>query len=552
MALGLVGGLDLTLGIDGASVVGMCATSKEPDRDADHEGFNIDTENLGKSLQDLVGKDLRIVPRALSKITLSDCIGSIKKLEDVTYDDSSLDALVKGSWKALNLKPVSEYADPSTIDYFAEYVITVLPNRVPDNKYDAIQSGGLWTEVASTVIVGVNKLRCNFKGGKAQLAVIIGSLAISYLGKRFISQRQKFPKELTYLDNQTLAAIRRKYTPLIKRDDIIKEVFKCWGATSRTNGRHPLLVGDSGVGKTSIMAEIARRIAFGVVPNGLRKQMLGKLVFGGNASEFLPDSAMFGGTDKIQDLVRRLNPAKENVILVLDEVHALFTDQKITQLFKSVLDPLSSKWLPYVLCATTTEEYKKYIEIDAALSRRFTKIKVPSLDSQKDVIPVLQQFIYSEFPETHISDQALIKIYEEANSLCDAFPDCIQPGISKSILSDLLVDFREHLAGLSETDQGIFEAYEREMKECREEISRVSDEINITPINTVQRDNLEVHILFLKYCKLESIKTKMDQFVEQCDLVEFDDDTISSAVEDRKSQLKDIGGSKADVKEGVA
>jgi ATP-dependent Clp protease ATP-binding subunit ClpA len=189
----------------------------------------------------------------------------------------------------------------------------------------------------------------------------------------------------------------------IGREEVIQEILYAWNIK-----RTPLLVGDPGVGKTTIIEEVARRIEQGEIP-----EFVGKTCFFGSAAQLTSGSMM--EQPPIQRVINTIQPYKENVVLALDEFHALMQaeDKTIPTLVRSVLDG-SVKSLPYCLFATTTEDYKKYIEGDTSLARRIKVIEVKALE--KDMMLTLlghEARVISPF--INVNETALKTIYELSN-----------------------------------------------------------------------------------------------------------------------------------------
>ncbi len=186
------------------------------------------------------------------------------------------------------------------------------------------------------------------------------------------------------------------------RDDIIKEIEAIW-----KEKKHPLLVGVPGVGKTTIMEAISRKIASGAIP-----EFSGKVVFMGSAAELTAPNTM--GTPHFQRVVRAIQPYKDNVVLALDEFHALFqaTDRTIITLARSILDG-SQRSLPYCLFATTLEDYNEHIKKDESLGRRVKVIIVNPL-RRDHMLNMLHMDAKDISPFLTISPEAMELIYEQA------------------------------------------------------------------------------------------------------------------------------------------
>lgn len=220
---------------------------------------------------------------------------------------------------------------------------------------------------------------------------LIGLVLTCVVALKFYKTCRPIPQNIKPFRNYTVEVINGKINPLTGRDHIINSIFHAWASSSRTTRLHPLLVGEAGVGKTSIMMEVARRLATGDVPDSIKKKMRNMKLFGGPASLLLPSNPMFETDDKIDVFLRRIDPIKSNIILGLDEIHVFLNEEygpRYSEILKSMLDA-SFKGLPYLICATTKEEYQKHIAGDASRARRFHVVYVDPL-LKEEVLLVLE------------------------------------------------------------------------------------------------------------------------------------------------------------------
>lgn len=257
------------------------------------------------------------------------------------------------------------------------------------------------------------------------------ALALSIFSALYLT-RPKVPLHMPPLHHLTRAVVERSTEPLQGRDAIIERIFSCWRSASSSTRQHPLLVGDAGVGKTVIMMEVARRLAYGEETGPMK----GKLVFGGTASLLLPDGQQ-AETDKMARFLKLFHPYKNDCILALDEIHSFINEEnkgKHGDLLTSMLDT-SVQGLPYVVGATTKKAYDKYIAPDQAYARRFTVIRVEPL-SKEEVRRVLRDMLIAKYPTEYcgITDPLLDEIFMRAEKLCEKFPEQKQPEVSKRIL----------------------------------------------------------------------------------------------------------------------
>ncbi len=214
-----------------------------------------------------------------------------------------------------------------------------------------------------------------------------------------------------YCENLTRKARAGKLDKIIGRDQEIARVIQI---LSRRTKNNPCLIGEPGVGKTAIAEGLALRIAAGDVPLNLR----------GKEIELLDLTALVAGTQfrgqfesRIKGLIAEVR-SLGNVILFIDEVHTLVGtgDAEGSMNAANILKPALSRGQIQVIGATTFTEYRKYIEKDAALERRFQTVSVnePSIDETVTVLKGIRGY-YETFHRVHISDALLRKaaIYSE-------------------------------------------------------------------------------------------------------------------------------------------
>ncbi|HEX4823739.1 MAG TPA: ATP-dependent chaperone ClpB [Candidatus Polarisedimenticolaceae bacterium] len=210
---------------------------------------------------------------------------------------------------------------------------------------------------------------------------------------------QRYAKDLTDL------ARRGKLDPVIGRDEEIRRAIQILGRRTKNN---PVLIGDPGVGKTAIVEGIARRIADGDVPETLRDRRvvaldLGALIAGSKyRGEF---------EDRLKAVLKEIQESEGRVILFIDELHTLVGAGAAEGAVDAanLLKPALARGELRCIGATTLNEYRKYIERDAALERRFQPVMVGE-PSVEDTISILRGL--KERYETHhrvrIQDGAIV------------------------------------------------------------------------------------------------------------------------------------------------
>ena len=196
-----------------------------------------------------------------------------------------------------------------------------------------------------------------------------------------------------YCENLTNKAKNGKIDNVIGRD---KEIYRTIQILSRRQKNNPCLIGEAGVGKTAIAEGIALRISKDDVPERLR----GKEIYLVNMTNLVAGTQFRGQFEaRVKSLISEVK-ANGNIILFIDEIHTITGagDSEGSMNAGNILKPALSRGEIQVIGATTFAEYRKYIEKDSALERRFQPVKVeePSIADTIDIITGIKQY-YEEY-----------------------------------------------------------------------------------------------------------------------------------------------------------
>ncbi|MBQ7339138.1 MAG: ATP-dependent chaperone ClpB, partial [Clostridia bacterium] len=233
-------------------------------------------------------------------------------------------------------------------------------------------------------------------------------------------------------------AKEQKLDPVIGRDDEIRNVIRI---LSRKTKNNPCLIGEPGVGKTAIAEGLALRIAKGDVPDNLKERIIFSLDMGA-----LIAGAKFRGEfeERLKAVLEEVKSSEGKIILFIDELHTIVGAGKTDGAMDAgnLLKPMLARGELHCIGATTLNEYRQYIEKDAALERRFQPVMIPE-PTVEDTISILRGLKerYEVFHGVKIHDGALIA----AATLSDRY-------ISDRFLPDKAIDLVDEACALIKTE----------------------------------------------------------------------------------------------------
>ncbi len=313
-------------------------------------------------------------------------------------------------------------------------------------------------------------------------------------------------------------ARNNKLDPVIGRDSEIRNVIRILSRKSKNN---PVLIGEPGVGKTAIAEGLALRIVRGDVPNSLKDRQLFSLDMGA-----LVAGAKYRGEfeERLKAVLQEIKKSEGKIILFIDELHLIVGAGKTDGAMDAgnILKPMLARGELHCIGATTLNEYRQYIEKDAALERRFQPVLVgePTVEDTISILRGLKER-YEVFHGVKIQDTALIA----AATLSNRY-------ISDRFLPDKAIDLVDEACALIKTEM---ESMPTELDDLSRQI--MQHEIEEAAL-TKESDNLSKE-------HLEEIRKELSDMREQFSEMKarWENERISiTKLQDLRKEMEQIGG----------
>ena len=332
---------------------------------------------------DGMAKDYMNELKLLNQDFINDLISAIKAFPTVSMVNTAQLILSKDSFQIL--EKAQELAQDFKDEYVGLDMILLAMTKIEGtNVYNLLKR---YRVSESTILNAMKKIRGNKKVDNKNAEENLKAL-------------EKYSTDLTAL------ARKGKLDPVIGRDDEIRRIVQVLNRRTKNN---PVLIGEPGVGKTAIIEGLAQRIVRGDVPESLKNVKLVSLDLGA-----LIAGAKYKGEfeERLKAVLKEVENSNGEIVMFIDELHMVVGAGASEGAMDAgnLLKPMLARGVLRTIGATTVNEYRKYIEKDAALERRFQPIKIeePSIDDAYRMLVGIKAY-YEAYHKVEISDTLVYK-----------------------------------------------------------------------------------------------------------------------------------------------
>ena len=323
-----------------------------------------------------------------------------------------------------------------------------------------------------------------------------------------------------YGTDLTAAAKKHKLEPVIGRDEEIRNVIRI---LSRKTKNNPVLIGEPGVGKTAIAEGLAQRIVKGDVPEGLKDKTLFSLDMGA-----LIAGAKYRGEfeERLKAVLQEVTKSEGRILLFIDELHTVVGAGKTEGAMDAgnLLKPLLARGELHCIGATTLDEYRKYIEKDAALARRFQPVMVdePTVEDTISILRGLKER-FEIFHGVRIHDDALVA----AATLSNRY-------ITDRFLPDKAIDLVDEAAAMIRTE---IDSMPSDMDDLNRKILQLEVEEKAL---SKEKDNISE-------ARLEALKKELAEYKDRFAEMKAKWQDEKQAIQSEKELKEKVDSLKADI-----
>ena len=309
-----------------------------------------------------------------------------------------------------------------------------------------------------------------------------------------------------YGTDLTAQARAGKLDPVIGRDTEIRDVIRI---LSRKTKNNPVLIGEPGVGKTAIVEGLAQRIVRGDVPDGIKDHTVFSLDM-----TALMAGAMYRGQfeERLKAVLKKIKESEGRIILFIDEIHTIVGAGKTegSSDAGNMLKPMLARGELHCVGATTLDEYRQYMEKDAALERRFQPVMVEP-PSEEDAVSILRGIKerFEKYHNVHIRDEAIVS----AVALSSRY-------IQDRFLPDKAIDLLDEACARIRT----------EMDSCPQELDEISRHVR----------RLEIEEIALKKEKDPASKKRLEELQAELKELKAKSDKMTAQWQSEKKALEEV------------